>query len=1023
MSPDRPSHPIRVLRTRLVFGIALSGALGLASDAYAVPADTDGDGLFDADELARGLDPGRVDSDGDGLCDGAVAVWPGCVGVEDPDGDGLVGVGESDPLSPDTDGDGVCDGPLATVGTCVPWVDPAALACDGTGFAASSAPGIAPTALPATAILGFDPVRRVLWAVEAGADPRVYRQGATSTSLVGSLVGLSPAQAGDVGPDGRLVLLSGDTVSFVTPESVTVDWTLQLSAPPGDMADLAVHPSGEVAWGVRSNGEVTRIDLVSGAVAVAGTLSVDSVAGVYFDPFERLVVVGEAEGTGTRWSVVPTPFAVEVLDTDPAFGALGTAGIASCVGRDSDLDGVRDSLDLDDDGDGWFDSVEYGPMSGLDPNGDHDIDGVPDWQDPAAPGFVDVGLDGVDDRYDPDGDGIPTHLDPDGDGDGVADGVEHGMGLDPWVADTDGDGWDDGFELAYGTDPLDRDSDDDGMMDGVEPGSSPLSFDTDADGLPDGVERGVVVPVPAGTSLVAAVPVAGTDLAVWVADADPTSETDPGRADTDGDGRSDGLEDLDGDGRFDGDQPGLASDETDPTVPDTDGDGVLDGDEAMADDDGDGVVDGLDPDPPLFGDADGDGLTNGYEAVIGTDPWLPDTDGDGLSDTFELLGPDGIDRTGDELDPTDADLDDDGLSDGEELFGPDGQPGGGDGSAPDVWDSDFDGLSDGVERGVTAGVPDGFSAVAGVAVSGTDPAVLAVDLDPSTTTDPMNMDSDGDGLSDGFEDADRDGMWTATIGGTGTSGAGETDPTRADTDGDGLNDAAENAVGANPLDIDSDDGGTYDGQELFDGTDPFFAGDDVRPGEDSDGDGLDDDQEVVGRDGIANTGDETDPRNADTDEDGLWDGVEVGHPMFDQDPETTTDPNDPDTDGDGLLDGEEDANANGRWVASLGGTGTRGAGETDPLNPDTDGDGVRDGDELDRGIDPLDVDSDDGSVDDGAEVEAGTDPTDASDDAVRRDNETPVEPPGGCSTVSAGAMSGWGLFGAVLLGLSRRRWR
>ncbi len=1004
----------------LVCGLALLGPVAFAS----TPLDTDGDGLSNAEELARGLDPGRVDSDRDGLCDGAIAVWPGCVGAEDPDGDGLVGVGESDPLDPDTDGDGVCDGPLSTVGSCVGFSDPSALACDGTGFAAASAPGITATALPPASIIGFDPVGRALLAVEAGPDPRVYRQDADSTTLVGTLFGQAAAQAGDVGPDGRIVLLSGDTVSFVEPDDVAVVDGLQLNAAPGDMSDLAVHPSGEVAYGVRSNGEMARLDLVTGGVTVLGSIDLDDVAGVYFDPAERLVVVGSAGGVGTRWSVVlDAGFTVSVMDTDPAFAALGTGGIASCAATDADLDGVRDAVDLDDDGDGRFDGVEYAPNSGLTPVADHDQDGVPDWQDSDAPGFVDVGLDGVDDRYDPDGDGLPTHLDPDGDGDGVPDGEEFFLGLDPWLADTDGDGWDDGFELALGSDPLDRDTDDDGLIDGAEVGSSATSADTDADGLPDGVERGVVVPVPAGMSVMAGIPVEGTDLAVWVADADPTSETDPGLADTDGDGRSDGLEDVDLDGAFDGDQPGLLADETDPTVPDTDGDGLLDGDELLTDDDGDGVVDALDPDPLLFGDEDGDGLSNGLEVVLGTDPWMVDTDGDGLSDAFEVLGPDGIDRSGDELDPTDADLDDDGVSDGEELLGPDGQPGGGDASAPDVWDSDFDGLSDGVERGVTTGIPFGTSDVAGVAVSGSDPAVLAVDLDPSSTTDPMDMDSDGDGLSDGLEDANHDGMWTATVGGSGWAGSGETDPTLADTDGDGLDDGAENAVGADPLDVDSDDGGTWDGQELFDGTDPFFGGDDLRPGEDSDGDGLMDDEEVLGRDGVANTGDETDPRNSDSDDDGLLDGVEVGHPMFDYDPSTLTDPNDPDTDGDGLLDGDEDLNANGRWVASIGRTGTRGAGETDPLNPDTDDDGVPDGEELRLGTEALDVDTDDGGVEDGAELEAGTDPLDATDDAVERENDTPVEPPKGCATVPTGGSAGWALFGLVLAGLVRRQRR
>ena len=75
----------------------------------------------------------------------------------------------------------------------------------------------------------------------------------------------------------------------------------------------------------------------------------------------------------------------------------------------------------------------------------------------------------------------------------------------------------------------------------------------------------------------------------------------------------------------------------------------------------------------------------------------------------------------------------------------------------------------------------------------------------------------------------------------------------------------------------------------------------------------------------------------DSDGDGLTD---------DEEADIGTDPNDPDTDDDGLNDGDE---------VDLG---------TDPLNPDTDGDGVNDGDEVDCGSDPLDPNSfcDDGNT-------------------------------------------------------------
>ncbi len=110
---------------------------------------------------------------------------------------------------------------------------------------------------------------------------------------------------------------------------------------------------------------------------------------------------------------------------------------------------------------------------------------------------------------------------------------------------------------------------------------------------------------------------------------------------------------------------------------------------------------------------------------------------------------------------------------------------------------------------------------------------------------------------------------------------------------------------------------------------------------DADDDGLLDGEEIAGG---------TDPDDGDSDGDGLSDGDEVN--VY------GTDPLNPDTDGDGLSDGDE--------VLVHG---------TDPLNPDTDGDGLSDGDEVNvHNTDPLDPDTDDDGLDDGLEVMLGTDP-------------------------------------------------
>lgn len=79
--------------------------------------DQDGDGLPDADEVARGTDPAIPDSDGDGLSDGDE-----------------VNRG-TDPLKPDTDGDGIPDGDEVDIGTDP--TDPNSNGCAGSSAEAT----------------------------------------------------------------------------------------------------------------------------------------------------------------------------------------------------------------------------------------------------------------------------------------------------------------------------------------------------------------------------------------------------------------------------------------------------------------------------------------------------------------------------------------------------------------------------------------------------------------------------------------------------------------------------------------------------------------------------------------------------------------------------------------------------------------------------------------------------------------------------------------------------------------------
>jgi len=73
-------------------------------------------------------------------------------------------------------------------------------------------------------------------------------------------------------------------------------------------------------------------------------------------------------------------------------------------------------------------------------------------------------------------------------------------------------------------------------------------------------------------------------------------------------------------------------------------------------------------------------------------------------------------------------------------------------------------------------------------------------------TDPLKADTDDNGINDGDEDFDNDGLTNAQECELGT------DPNTADTDGDGLSDGAEvNIHGTDLLKYDTDGDGISDG--------------------------------------------------------------------------------------------------------------------------------------------------------------------------------------------------------------------
>jgi hypothetical protein len=415
-------------------------------------------------------------------------------------------------------------------------------------------------------------------------------------------------------------------------------------------------------------------------------------------------------------------------------------------------------------------------------------------------------------------------------------------GLDPFKNDTDGDAMSDAYEVRYGLDPLDAgladtsvgpegDPDRDGLPNKLEAtaNSNPFLGDTDGDTLTDleEVTQGWVVKVE---------------------DKVRNVTSDPSRADSDGDGLSDLEEkqgravrqavehvfpaldprspDTDLDALGDLQEITLAITSPteprrlDPTDPDSDGDGLLDGDEyrfwgqrqqgqgpefealldrlqkqlaaalpgqavgreqaaaALApggDADGDGKPNLLD------GDSDGDAIDDGKELVPeekaiapgsrirrtlpATDPALADSDGEGLPDAWEnefatydfTLGDWNLNassrdslRRNDGKTDADRDLDRDGVDyngtryahpvkyEHSNLFEYLG------GTHPNLVDSDLDGLSDGWETYFTC-----VAAAAPKRICG--PLQRSEDAKGTIDLDPSKLDADGDGVADGDE--------------------------------------------------------------------------------------------------------------------------------------------------------------------------------------------------------------------------------------------------------------------------------
>ena len=249
--------------------------------------------------------------------------------------------------------------------------------------------------------------------------------------------------------------------------------------------------------------------------------------------------------------------------------------------------------------------------------------------------------------------------------------------------------------------------------------------------------------------------------------------------DTDGDGINDSLDlDSDNDGIPDIIEAGGV---------DTNNDGRVDND---TDTDNDGWANTFDSDnggtAHTLLDTDNDGIDNHLDL---------DSDNDGIEDIIEAGG---VDTDDDGVVDDDTDLDEDGWANtfdsdngGTALANPDTD---GDGIKNNLdIDSDGDGIVDLIESQATTGTPvvpvgtdtDGDGIDNAFDTTGGTPTT-PVDTDGDNTPDYLDLNSDNDSFLDAVEGWDTDGDLIA-----------DTTPTGTDTDGDGLDNAYDDVVGPN----------------------------------------------------------------------------------------------------------------------------------------------------------------------------------------------------------------------------------
>lgn len=443
-------------------------------------ADYDGDGLTDAQELAKSTNPTKADTDDDGLRDGVETNTGVYVSATDTgtdplkadadndgrgDGDEVNGPPKTDPFDPDSDDDGYLDGDEVATGH-----DPNDPAdnVDATAIAKSNAQ--------------FSGVQ--------GQDN--WYNGYRNYTKDGGGENYNP-------DTGFIAFKGGD--GFGDWDGVNQQWSgtqwdldSQARNPWTELAAESTHPNSSTAanpdgfdtgvqWTVRrwvatSLTKVTPLALRY-HVRKSNTGGGNGVTGGVYINGQRMdaVMIAGNDGVGVtrtyfanvapgdKIDVILSPRGADGQDADGADGSVTTLLIDPTLPTDprqpnGDIFIPVGAGDTDADGlpDVWEKLYFPNDLTKLTANGDYDQDGLKDSGE-----------------YQRDSD--PTK--PDTDGDGLGDAVETKTGT--YVSATD-----------TGTDPKKADTDGDGLSDAGEvqrtPPTNPNKVDTDADGFTDPVE-------------------------------------------------------------------------------------------------------------------------------------------------------------------------------------------------------------------------------------------------------------------------------------------------------------------------------------------------------------------------------------------------------------------------------------------------------------------------------------------------------------------------------------------------------